>query len=517
MSEARTYSSPSWGFWLITGLSLSIGWGIRGNFGHEYGAMIAGVLSAIAIALFAGRADWYRNVAYFAMFGALGWSFGGSISYMQVIAYTHSGDSLSVIYGFSCLFVIGFLWAAPGGFGTALPACVSRETLTSMFVPITLVFLAWMGEDFLLEPYLRANGWKLNWHDTDWLGAAVALATAFLWVAVRARIDAGTSLILHMAVGWWVGFGVLVLLLGLHMTPPRGDNWAGMTGLVGGLLVYCRNRRLPEVALSTLVTGFLGGIGFAGASMLKLVEVTSQLSTNWHSILEQSTGLFNGLAVATAMAMVIKRTPLAKSDEPRVRRWTEVYAVAFVLLGVTFVNLRKNPTSWVKDHHIAEIMYGLPLVTWFNIGYALLAVAIVVPLFRHLRRPVPIVPTSDVGKGQLLYLAFLWWMVVGNFDRALIGIAEQRLVTEGVIHANAAFCTLFVLLCAGNTKITYTDEFARPVPTLRKTLIVLVIATVISIVCDWAIVRAIYGDKHAGHSALHIRFGPRSTVKTGPK
>ena len=40
---------------LGTALSLSIGWGIRGNFGHEYGAMIPGALASMAAALLAPR------------------------------------------------------------------------------------------------------------------------------------------------------------------------------------------------------------------------------------------------------------------------------------------------------------------------------------------------------------------------------------------------------------------------------------------------------------------------------
>ena len=100
-----------------------MGWGIRGNFGHEYGAMIPGALAAMAAVLLVGAATTGpAGRRIFAMFGALGWSFGGSISYMQVIGYTHSGHSPSVLYGFACLFVIGFLWAALGGAGTALPA-----------------------------------------------------------------------------------------------------------------------------------------------------------------------------------------------------------------------------------------------------------------------------------------------------------------------------------------------------------------------------------------------------------
>src|ERR1041385_1164670 len=140
---------------VLIGLSLSIGWGIRGNFGHEFGAMIPGALAAMALVLCSGRPDWWRRTHYFAFFGALGWSFGGSISYMQVIAYTHSGHSASVLYGFACLFVIGFLWAAMGGAGTAPPAFLSRERLAEFFVPLTAFFLAAWAEG-VLEEHLTA-------------------------------------------------------------------------------------------------------------------------------------------------------------------------------------------------------------------------------------------------------------------------------------------------------------------------------------------------------------------------
>jgi hypothetical protein len=65
---------------VLTALSLSLGWGIRRNYGHEYGAMIPGALAAMAVVLSSGRADWLRRIVYFAMLGALGWSFGGSMS-----------------------------------------------------------------------------------------------------------------------------------------------------------------------------------------------------------------------------------------------------------------------------------------------------------------------------------------------------------------------------------------------------------------------------------------------------
>src|SRR5262245_34664 len=111
---------------LLCALSLSVGWGVRGNWGHEFGAMIPGALTGLAACMLSGREDWRRRAAQFAFFGALGWSFGGSISYMQVIGFTQSGHLPSQVYGFACLWVIGFCWGSIGGAGTALPALLDR-------------------------------------------------------------------------------------------------------------------------------------------------------------------------------------------------------------------------------------------------------------------------------------------------------------------------------------------------------------------------------------------------------
>ena len=111
----------TWQFVLLTGLSMSVGWGVRGQFGHEYGAALAGALGGMAVALLSGRDDWRRRVGHFAVFGAMGWAFGGSMSYMKVVAFAHSPDSATVLYGYANLFVLGFVWAAPGGPGSRCP------------------------------------------------------------------------------------------------------------------------------------------------------------------------------------------------------------------------------------------------------------------------------------------------------------------------------------------------------------------------------------------------------------
>jgi hypothetical protein len=259
---------------------------------------------------------------------------------MQVVAYTHSGHSPSVLYGFACLFVIGFLWAALGGAGTALPAVVDDAYLRLLLPPVLVVFALWWLQGLVIEAWLRQQGYSLYWHDSDWLAAALALVAVVLVVGVRRRLDDATSLILHLAAGWWAGFLVFVVALDLHMTLPRGDNWAGCAGMTAGLLWYCRRAQFRDMAWTALVTGFIGGIGFAAASMLKLVEVTSGYQTNWHSVLEQTTGLFNGIGLAVACSGLAGRTP-AFAEPAGHRSWTEPVALGFVLLGIIYLNLRK--------------------------------------------------------------------------------------------------------------------------------------------------------------------------------
>lgn len=509
-------------YFLVTALSLSVGWGIRGNFGHEYGAMIPGALAALAAAILSGRSDWLGAVPFFAMFGALGWSFGGSISYMQVIGYTHSGHSLSVLYGFANLFVIGFLWAALGGLGTALPAVADRRRLAEFFPPLGLVLVFWWLQGVAVAPWLRSRGYDLNWYDTDWLAALLALGAAAAMALLRRGIDRGTSLVLHLALGWWLGFGALVLGLGLRMTPPRSDNWAGCLGMTVGAIVYCVRTGLPEAARAGLVAGFIGGIGFAGATMLKLVEVTSGYETNWHSILEQTYGLFNGIGIAVAMLGLAHRVGPLDSEEgrdDRLVRWTKPLALAFVLLGIPYLNLRKNVTDWTRVRAVPEVMYGIPAWLWFELAAFVVALGLAVLIVRHMRRPLAVVPTTPLGQGQGLYLLLLSIMVIGNFERAVVSFTPQRLVTEGVIHCTSLLCAVLLLVSDGPSAITTKTDQTVAIRSRSdrgwewgKLIFTGLAVALLAIVVDWAIVRAIHGDRFAGHAGLNIRFGPDATT-----
>ncbi|MFC1715409.1 hypothetical protein ACFL6S_17200 [Candidatus Poribacteria bacterium] len=527
------FTEITWQMALLGALSLSLGWGIRGNFGHELGAAIPGALAAMAVVLVSGRADWWPRIAYFGMFGALGWAFGGSMSYMHVVSYTHSGHSGSVLYGFANLFVIGFLWAAMGGAGTALPAILSSEHLNLFFVPIIAIFIGWVLQNAIvrslsrIKPMQRHRS-RLYWYDTDWLNVLVATVATLIVVIVRGRFDMATSFILHLTIGWFAAFLLLVNVLKLRMTPPRGDNWSGCVGLVAGVLIFCWRHSLGDLAFVTLMTGFIGGIGYALSQLLKLVYIRTGLNTNWHSVLEQTQGFFHGIGLAVAMALLASRAPVV-SDTPQLRPWTMVFAVTFILVALTYLNHRKATETWIQQvKSLPEKFYrlrvsayrsSLPTIGWFELIYIAIGIAVVWLLVADFKQPLPFIPATWLGKGQLLYLIFMWWVVVFNFERALVGFTPQRIVTEGVIMLNAVVCT--VLLALGTQAVSMRVPVSQAMPYagwIPNTVVVGLTAMILATLAEWGITHAIYGHNHAPGAGLNIRFGPDATaIKEKPK
>jgi hypothetical protein len=152
--------------------------------------MIAGVLSSTVVAILSDRSDWQNRVAYFAIFGGLGWGFGGSIAYMYPISFTESGHTATTYYGYASLFLEGGLWCGLGAAGTALAATMPVSRMTRLFTPLCFVLVAmalrpWIEVplESLLAP-IAAGMIDATWHrhesplywlDADWLPACAAL------------------------------------------------------------------------------------------------------------------------------------------------------------------------------------------------------------------------------------------------------------------------------------------------------------------------------------------------------
>lgn len=528
---------------LLAAVAHSIGWGVRGNWGHEYGAMIAGALSALAVALASLREDWWRRSAYFAFFGALGWSLGGSMAYMVVIAYTHSGSPADIAYGLASLFLIGFLWAAPGGAGSAWAAAVERDRLTEFFTPLGVLFVGWALASGLarlatIDSEAMANyvgpgltrvvGYfseeSLDWHDTDWLAAWLAIVAMLGLAAWRGRMCRASLLIVQMAIGWWLGFVLLALLPGFNLNPGKSDNWAGMIGLTAALFWYLFRQKQTAVLWAAWTCGLVGGAGFAGVQALKLMAIWALGSsndhwdsllersgyhgwdTNWHSLWEQGFGFVAGLGVALAVGVISTRTSFWTDKNPT-RRWTEIYAVAFVLLGITFLNIRKNVASvWLPNGDVPPDLLGIPIQWVFDGMYFVLAATVLWLMVLHrLGRRVALLTDNPEGRGQLLFVVFLWWIVVGNLGR-VIPFYPQRFVTEGFIHVNACLVTLLALSLPTRPVRVPGGESQPWRPLLVRSSIWGAALLAVILGMGTLVLWLIAGGKHFGHAGEHYRF-----------
>lgn len=677
----RTNPLLSPGALLLAAISLSIGWGIRGNYGHETGAMLPGALAAIAVCVLSCRVDWHERLPYFACLGALGWGLGGSMSYMQVISYTYSGHRATQYFGFWGLFLIGFLWAAFGVAGTALPAVLNRKNLQELFKPLTLLFGAWAvlyfvelpltrlvqqhlaarfpEEVFSLENVKQRHELALYWFDSDWIAAAVFLTAILvfdlvdrkferaLWLPVLAsvggmigyftqwgmartgvtggfehafvrhygdtatyplhlldanwpqaflllsnfagvalgvllgvavyffrfgRFRCGSGLLLSMAVGWFAGFLLFPVFLDWRMTPPRGDNWAGIAGMLGGAMLYFVTHRLQAVAKVALIGGAIGGIGFSGIACVEMLlesrgntyiadvpglgsawtewqtsdsfddpKLYADLlkneafvasydrfrhwkSANWHSFLEQSYGFVNGLAVVIAMAFLI-RYPSPESERTHRLHWPEIVAITVTLPALLYVNMVKNVRDWTNAEagppalatpmKAPLIDFSLSAFGWFNLIFGFAAAAMIILMSIHTRRKIAVVPDEWLGRGQLLFFLLLWTFAIGNFGKALSGFGEQRLLTEGVVLVNAVLAMLMILLLPRNDAEVATASTGPSRSLLGAVLFVVVAAAAIPPLEVFA-VRSVYGDAYAGARGKNFRFGPKANWKHGP-
>ncbi|MDG2380358.1 MAG: hypothetical protein P8N76_01665 [Pirellulaceae bacterium] len=685
---------------LVVGLALSIGWGIRGNYGHETGAMLPGALAAMAACLVSGRDDWYPRIIYFGLFGMLGWAVGGSISYMMIIGYTHSGHSATQLFGYGSLFLVGFLWAGFGGASTAIPAVLTDKQLRAFFLPLSTVLVVWVVLYFVkipvfdfLQARLELDGIAtpmqrqeraLYWLDSDWIQVSVILASLLIFDLVQRRFDEawwifayaaigglacyllflllhftigntwlitwfvqpqgtfedrytadqlavtnwpplflylgrreglfysgeslalllgaclgvfvyfarfgkfahGSGLIVWIASGWLISFVLLPVLGslflpqygGLRMTPPRGDNWAGVLGALLGGLIYCWRQNQKLVVIAGILSGTLGGIAFSGATWTETMlvsygnrnlaasqeqwtawqETTWQPSSwtggermpspdflasvtapqgweawqhqNWHSYVEQSYGFLNGVGLAIALGILATRVPRQAPVRPG-SRWMLLLSLVLVLPVLTYVNMIKNLRDWGQDfngHQRLPDMMAIPWTRvelsslhWFNLVFLVGTLAFIAAITIHWRRPIELFGTNWIGRGQLLFLTLMWVFVVGNFSRALSAFTAGRILTEGILYLNAVLASVLILLLPSAQRMASVPEKDNPEKdNTGKLLFISATLLLISAIAfpslEWWTTRRVYGDTHSGKRGMDFRFGPNANWKRAP-
>ncbi len=309
----------AWAMWL-TALAGGMGWGIRGQYGHETGAMIAGVLAGFTlILLFVPRASSLAAARCIAMF-TVGISFGGSMTYGQTVGLTQDpvliGNWSALFWGLLGLFIKGGIWI---GFGGAL---LGMGLSGKRYGPREIACLL-----LALGTLLVAGTWLLNrpFDPAHQILPRIYFSADWYW-------EPDTEL------------------------KPRPECWGGLLLALLGLLLYVQWIRRDRLARNMTLVGFLaGGVGFAAGQTVQAFHAWNpgffqagplgqiEPYMNWWNMMEITFGAtFGGLL---AGGLWLNRRLIAcdsSRDEITISPLWEFLLLAvytFLLVGAEFSNV----------------------------------------------------------------------------------------------------------------------------------------------------------------------------------
>jgi hypothetical protein len=364
----------------------------------------------------------------------------------------------------------------------------------------------------------------------------------------------GALLLLYLTLGSMAVFLIGPVLLtpffmsvgGFRFTPPRGDSWANTAGVFLAVLVYARRRNMPALSMSALAAGFCGGLGFMVAQFIKqlcwmpgnpAITQSSEVmanwahwrSANWHSIgAEQLAGFFYGGAIVIVAGLLASRLP-KQEDESDGKKAPLVFATFFLLNILVFVNMVKNMPDWTREQvggfRAVPLTMKAPLFDsiqmsstgWFVLMFALYSLMMLILLCFHTQRPIAVIPTSWLGKGQMIYLILLVSMIIGNFEKALVSFTENRIATEGVVMVNAMLATILLLAFVRPDGIMEPCEREQDYKRLTRRFLAYGFACLLLLVIVFTgIMQSVYRGQNDGFGGGNLRFGEKADWRVKP-
>lgn len=424
---------------VLSALAMSVGWGFRGDYGHETGAILPGALLGLALVIASGRPDWQRRAALVALFCGLGWALGGQMSYGIVIGYTKHDTLAGVAYGYGGLFLIGALWGGMGAAALGVSLTWPRSELARFAWPLVAIGLVWQGLDSsgITDRLAQADAPSLagRWavYDVDWLAALSALIVSLTCALVLPPARRAALILALPAAGWLAGFVLLVDVAGLRMTPPRSDNWAGCLGMCAALCGWLWATR-QRAALLLVSYGLLaGGLGFAvgdfwqtlGRAHWGPLGATPLMRTvNYWKCMEQFFGLVMGLGVALGAVKLLGGS-LADADDDQPRSAIDLLALVFLIIVMPWKTLGQNVDDWRQAGWLVDSLAGIDVAWWLLATALLLAGLVVVAAWKHQHGRLPMAPESPLGRAQWLFFILLWGCLAGDFARVLPHLGRE--------------------------------------------------------------------------------------------
>ena len=278
---AALASAPGVAWWqamLFASLAGGLGWGIRGQYGHETGAMIAGLLVSLVLArLFCPHAE-AAAVARAVAWGTIAIGFGGSMTYAQTIGLSHDqplvGNWAALRWGMLGLAIKGGIWIGYAG--------------------------AFLGMGLGGKSY-SARGMVLAW-----LGI-LGLVALGIWL-INEPFDPAHHVLprIYFSDDWHWEPGATL--------KPRREVWGGMLFGLIGLLAFVRLKARDALAFRLGLWAFAGGaVGFPLGQCLQAYHAWNVAYfhsgawagldpiINWWNFMETTFGLVLGAALGLGL------------------------------------------------------------------------------------------------------------------------------------------------------------------------------------------------------------------------
>ena len=410
---------------ILAAMAAGMGWGIRGQYGHESGAMIAGTLASLTlIMLFVPQAPSLAAARAAAMMTvAIG--IGGTMTYGQTVGLTHdqnlAGNWEALSWGMLGLFIKGGIWIGFGGVFLGMGLGGKRYSpLEMLILMFALIGLLYLGLWLINSPYDLVNK------------RLPRLYFSGSWYFHPDKID----------------------------LKPRREVWGGLLLALVGLVGYVAAVRRDKLAFRMALMGFLGGgLGFPGGQSLQALHSwnaelfnSGALSPfklfgyfNWWNMMETTFGLIFGAVLAVGLWLnrkhiTIERTESIVSLSPTLE--TTLIVVHLILLMTSEFLRLPGSAVIVSMYTDGLFMCVIPLI------------GIVGGRFWPYVHLLPIVAAPICGKQirnlvyavEPQYSVSVGWVLFGMIPIGITLIAAAYLISASVANQKARIFAATALL-----------------------------------------------------------------------
>ena len=274
-------------------LAGGMAWGIRGQYGHETGAMIAGVLVSLTLTYLLCPRVSSITLARAVAWGTLAMGIGGTMTYGQTVGLTHDtplvGNVDAYRWGMLGLAIKGGIWIGFAGAFLGMGWSSVRYRATE----ILLLMLALLGAHFLgvyllnspfdpdnqiLPTLYFSDAW--HWEPEggfeprfeQWGGLLLALATLIAYTGWYRKDRLACNMALWGVLGGAVGFPIgqtVQAYFAWNREAMAGSWWSGL-----GMNWW----NTMETVYGTVMGAVLGIGAWVNRSLIKPVEVESEVS-----------------------------------------------------------------------------------------------------------------------------------------------------------------------------------------------------------------------------------------------